>query len=60
MQVYYEDARLTVTESEGKYNIFDRKYNRETHKNASKEWTDSFINQVISKRARTKKSGREQ
>lgn len=50
MQIYYEDLRLTVTENGGKYSIFDRKYNREMHKNASKEWADNFINRVESKR----------
>ncbi len=50
MQIYYEDSRLTVTENNGKYSVFDRKYDRETHKNASKEWTDNFINRVKSKR----------
>lgn len=50
MTAYYEDSRLTVTESDGKYSIFDRKYDRETHKNVSKEWTDNFINRVKSKR----------
>lgn len=53
MPAYYEDTRLTVTEHNGRYNIFDRKYNREIHKNVDKEWTDNFINRVISKRKRS-------
>lgn len=52
MQIYYEDARLTVTENDGKYSIFDRKYDRETHKNVSKEWTDNFINRAKSRKSR--------
>lgn len=58
MTAYYEDSRLIVTENNGKYSVFDRKFNRETHKNVNKEWTDNFINRVISKRAGTKKSRR--
>ena len=52
MKTYYEDARLTITENSGKYSIFDRKYDRETHKDASKKWTDNFINRVLNKRRR--------
>ena len=37
MQIYYEDARLTVMKQDGRYNIFDRKYNRAVHRNVSKE-----------------------
>lgn len=59
MQIYYEDYRLKVVETDGKYTIYDSKYGwRASHKNKSKEWTDSFINQVISKRGKTKKESK--
>ena len=54
---YYKDYRLWIVEKNGKYTIYDDKYNgRAIYKNKSKEWTDNFIRRVLSKRnTRTKK-----
>lgn len=58
MKTYYEDARLTVTENNGRYSIFDGKYARETHKNASKGFIDDFLNRVKSKRRKGRVHGK--
>lgn len=52
---YYKDCRLTIIENDGKYTLYDAKYGgRAIHKNKSKEWTDDFIQRVLSKRKRRK------
>lgn len=57
MQIYYEDYRLKVVETDGKYTIYDSKYGwRVSHKNKNKEWTDNFINRAISKREKKEES----
>lgn len=49
--IYYEDYRLRVVEIDGKYTIYDAKYGgRAIHKDVTKEWTDIFIQRVLSKR----------
>lgn len=52
MKIYYEDYRLNIVEnSNANYDIYDSKYGgRAVHKNKSKEWTDNFIQRVLSKR----------
>lgn len=53
---YYKDYRLWIVEKDGKYTIYDDKYNdRTVHKNKSKEWTDKFIQWVLDKRSTRKK-----
>lgn len=48
---YYKDYRLWIVKKNGKYTIYDDKYNgRAVHKNKSKEWTDNFIQRVLNKR----------
>lgn len=53
--IYYEDYRLKIVEIDGKYTIYDNKYGgRTSHKDMTKEWTDDFIQRVLSKRKRRK------
>lgn len=48
---YYEDYRLRIVETDGRYTIYDEKYGgRAVHQNKSKEWVDDFIQRVLSKR----------
>ena len=50
---YYEDYRLKVVEEDGSYNVYDKKYgDRIIRKNKSKEWIDTYIQNVINKRRR--------
>ena len=49
--VYYEDTKLKIIEIDGKYTVYDNKYGgKARHKDMTKEWTDDFIQCVLSKR----------
>ena len=56
MEVYYSDYRLIVRENQsGKYDIYDNKYGRITHKDVSKEQADERIQSIVSRRKRPTK-----
>lgn len=56
--IYYEDYRLKIIETDGKYTVYDEKIGgRAYHVNKSKEWIDEYIQRVQSKRKR--KPGRD-
>ena len=51
--IYYEDYRLKIIETDGKYTVYDEKIGgRAYHVNKSKEWIDEYIQRVQSKRKR--------
>lgn len=56
--IYYEDYRLKIIETDGKYTVYDEKIGgRAYYVNKSKEWIDEYIQRVKSKRKR-KPSGK--
>ena len=56
--IYYEDYRLKIVETDGKYTVYDEKIgSRAYYVNKSKEWIDEYIQRVQSKRKR-KPSGK--
>lgn len=53
MKTYYERRRCVVTEDEGKFSIYDKKYSKVVKQNISKEEADEFIRQFVKKRNET-------
>ena len=54
--IYYEDYRLKIVETDGKYTVYDEKIGgRAYYVNKSKEWIDEYIQRVQSKRKRKSK-----
>ena len=57
--IYYEDYRLKIIETDGKYTVYDEKIGgRAYYVNKSKEWIDEYIQRVLSKRKRLNKKNR--